>query len=92
MGDDIMDKILYKGNDIKTVGEVGDLLLELGNKLKSQGYFNLVTNNNNDVRVTPKGSISLEIKYEVNDKGKHELELEFEWNENDDDTNSIVVS
>ncbi len=72
------EEVVFSSKSLRDVEEIGDFLIQVGQKLKEQGYFTM-TQGERQIEIRPKGSTKLELKYEIEDKGKHEFEIEIEW-------------
>jgi amphi-Trp domain-containing protein len=72
------EKVIFSSEEPRSVEEIGDFLIQVGQKLKEQGFFTL-NQGDKQVEVRPKGGTKLELKYEIEDSNKHEFEIEIEW-------------
>ncbi len=70
--------ILFYSEEPSSVEEIGEFLIQVGQKLKEQGFFNL-SQGEAQTEVRPAGAVKLEVKYAVKKQDKHELEIEIEW-------------
>ncbi len=71
-------EVLFSSEEAKTIQEIGDFLIQAGQKLKEQGFFNL-TQGGQQVEVRPGAAPKLELKYEIEKENKHQFEIEIEW-------------
>ncbi len=72
------EEVIFSSEEPRSIEEIGDFLIQIGNKLKSQGSFNL-SQGDRHIEVRPDGATKLELKYEIEDGNKHEFEVEIEW-------------
>ena len=72
------ENIVFSSKESRNVQEIGDFLVQIGQKLKEKRSFNL-TQGQKHVQVSPSGQTRLELKYEIKGAGKHEFEIEIEW-------------
>ncbi len=72
------EEVIFSSEEPRSVEEIGDFLIQIGNKLKEQGFFNL-TQGDRQIEVRPVGATKLELKYEIEGGTKHEFEVEIEW-------------
>ncbi|MGM9926794.1 MAG: amphi-Trp domain-containing protein [Bacillus sp. (in: firmicutes)] len=69
--------VLVDYEEKQTVGELAELLESIAQKLKNQGTFAFVQNDNETI-VQPNERVKTEVKY--TQKGaKHSIEIEFDW-------------
>lgn len=74
------EEVIFSSEEPRSVEEIGEFLIQAGQKLKEQGFFNL-TQGDKQIEVRPDGATKLELKYEI-EKGreiKHQFEIEIEW-------------
>lgn len=74
------ENIIFSSEEPRSVEEIGDFLIQAGEKLKSQGFFTL-TQDDQKIEVKPGGATKLELKYEIKKDTKHQFEIEIEWKE-----------
>ncbi len=60
-----------------SVEEIGQFLINIGEKLLKEGSFNL-QQGEQEFSIAPSGLVELEVKYKTK-KNKHEFEVEIEW-------------
>lgn len=72
------EKVIFSSEEPRSVEEIGDFLIRVGQKLKEQGFFTL-NQGDKHVEVRPEGKTKLELKYEIEGSNKHEFEIEIEW-------------
>jgi len=72
------EQIIFSSEEPRSVQEIGEFLIQIGQKLKEQGFFNL-TQGDQQIEVRPDGATKLELKYEIEGGNKHEFEIEIEW-------------
>ncbi len=72
------EEVIFSAEEPRTVQEIGEFLLQIGQKLKEQGYFTL-SQGENQIEVRPEGGTKLELKYEIEGQSKHGFEIEIEW-------------
>lgn len=71
------ERILFSSKEDKTPQEIGAFLMQLGEKLQTDGSFTL-TQGERVIEVHPQGLTKLELEYEIEGE-KHEFEIEIEW-------------
>ncbi|RQD76524.1 MAG: amphi-Trp domain-containing protein [Candidatus Syntrophonatronum acetioxidans] len=71
------EEVIFSSEEPRSVSEIGDFLIQAGQKLKEQGFFTL-TSGDKQLEVRPEGATKLELKYEI-EGAKHEFEIEIEW-------------
>ncbi len=74
------ENIIFSSGEPRSIEEIGDFLIQAGQKLKSQGFFTL-TQDDKKIEVRPGIATKLELKYEVKKDTKHQFEIEIEWKE-----------
>ncbi len=74
------ENIIFSSEEPRTIEEIGDFLIQAGQKLKEQGFFTL-SQDDQQVEIRPGGATKLELKYEVKKDTKHQFEIEIEWKE-----------
>lgn len=72
------EEVIFSSEEPRSVAEIGDFLVQVGTKLKEQGYFHLVQGDQK-LEVRPSGATRLELKYEIEDDVEHQFEIEIEW-------------
>lgn len=72
------EKVIFSSEEPRSVEEIGDFLIRLGQKLKEEGFFTL-NQGDKQVEVRPEGRTKLESKYEIEGSNKHEFAIEIEW-------------
>ena len=70
---------VFSSKENKSVEELGDFLIHLGQRLKNEGSFSL-DKGDEKVSVKPMGSVVLDLKYEIEKENVHEFEIELKWN------------
>ncbi len=71
------EEVIFSSEEPRSVAEIGDFLIQAGQKLKEQGSFNL-SHGEKQLEVRPEGATKLELKYEIEGQ-KHQFEIEIEW-------------
>ncbi len=84
------EEVVFSTEESLSVQEIGDFLLQVGKKLKDQGYFT-VTRGEEEIEVRPSGSTKLELKYEIENGREHQFEMEIEWDPDADEGGRIVI-
>ncbi len=74
------ENIIFSSEEPRSIEEIGDFLIQAGQKLKGQGFFTL-TQEGQTVEIRPGGATKLELKYEIKKDHKHQFEIEIEWKE-----------
>ncbi len=74
------ENIIFSSEEPRSVEEIGEFLIQAGQKLKEQGFFTL-TQDEQQIEIRPGGATKLELKYEVKKESKHQFEIEIEWKE-----------
>ncbi len=72
------EEVIFSSEEPRSVQEIGDFLVTVGQKLKEQGFFSL-HQGDRQVEVKPEGHTKLELKYEIEGETKHGFEIEIEW-------------
>lgn len=75
---DDLNQTVLNIEELRSVAEIGDFFISLGQKLKDQGFFTLTqADRKADVRLV--GTPRLELKYKIKKGNKHKFEIEIEW-------------
>lgn len=85
------EEVIFSSKEYRDIGEVADFLIQIGEKLKSQGSFNL-SKGSEQVEVKPTGPAKLDLKYEIEDNEKHEFEVEIKWKPNQASAGKVNIS
>ncbi len=72
------EEVIFSSEEPRSVQEIGDFLIQVGQKLREQGFFHL-TRGEQEIEIRPTGSTKLELKYEIEGGTKHGFEIEIEW-------------
>ncbi len=72
------EEVIFSSKEQKSIQEIGEFLIQLGQKMKEQGSFNL-SKGGEQISIKPSGQPKLELKYEIENQDKHEFEIEIEW-------------
>lgn len=75
--------IIFSSEEMRSPEEIGRFLVNVGEKLQSEGSFTVVQGAN-DIQITPGGTTKLELKYKTKGE-KHEFEIEIEWKPGQED-------
>lgn len=73
-----MEQKIFLSKQSKKADEIGEFLVQIGEKLKTQGFFNL-EKEGEKIEIKPEGSTKLKLEYEI-EEGKHEFEIKIKWN------------
>ena len=82
---------IFSSKELRNKAEVGEFLIKIGEKLRTEGSFNL-TKQGETINISPKGPIKLELDYKVKEGEKHELEIEIEWKPNQAQEGKVDIS
>lgn len=69
--------VLFSSEEPRSLAEIGQFLVSIGEKLKSEGSFT-VMQGAEEFQIAPAGNTKLELKYKTKGE-KHEFEIEIEW-------------
>lgn len=73
-----MKTIHFSSEEMKSVESIGEFLVLIGEKLKSEGFFTL-KQGEQELKIAPTGVTKLELKYQSKGEEKYEFEIEIEW-------------
>ncbi len=72
------EEVIFSSEETRSIQEIGDFLIMVGQKLKEQGSFTL-HQDDKQIEIRPEGRTKLELKYEIERETKHGFEMEIEW-------------
>ncbi len=85
------EEVIFSSEEPRSVQEIGDFLIQIGEKLKEQGFFSL-TQGEKQIKIHPEGATKLEIKYEIEDEVKHGFEVEIEWKTGSENVGRVDIT
>lgn len=85
------EEVLFSSEEQRSVGEIGDFLIQVGEKLKEKGSFTLLQGEK-QLEVHPAGRTKLELKYEIENGMKHSFEIEIEWKPGEDAPGKVNIT
>ncbi len=75
--------VIFSSEGQRSVAEIGQFLVEIGEKLQAGGSFTLMQGAE-ELQIAPSGNTKLELKYKTKGE-KHEFEIEIEWKPGEQD-------